>query len=353
VLCCVVAACHADPPTSANPPVSPGIGQPNDPGGRIALRPMALATFDGSGQVVHPDIIPAERPGEVARLVITPYPWGNARYENPSLFEGDGRDEWAVSNGVTNPVVKPDRGYQSDPDALWLADRHELWLYYRRVDEENEIVLSRSSDGVRWSEPRVVVSAPNHQAVSPTVVRRSDTAWLMWTVNSGKDGCTSATTTVELRKSSDGLTWGLPVTVSLSQPVVYAWHIDVQWIPSLREYWALFNAKVAGSCTTDALYVATSADGAAWRTYRSPVLRRGATPELEDVVYRATFAYDPRTDLVSLWHTGARYTSHGYEWRGVFERRRRADLFDAVSLVETGAYIAPSGAPPLTNATAP
>jgi hypothetical protein len=314
---------------------------------------MTLATFDGSGQVVHPEFVPAEREGELARLLITPYPWGNARDENPSLFEGDGRDQWTVPNGVTNPVVTPERGYLSDPDALWLADRRELWLYYRRVDAENEILLSRSSDGVRWSEPRVVASAPNHQAVSPTVVRRSDTEWRMWTVNSGKDGCTSATTTVELRTSRDGLTWGSPVTVSLSQPGVYVWHIDVQWIPSLGEYWALYNGKVAGSCTTGALYVATSADGMAWRTYRSPVLRRGATPELEDIVYRATFAYDPRTDLVSLWHTGARYTPRGYEWRAAFERRRRVDLFEAVSRGETSAYVTPSSAPPLTNATAP
>jgi len=353
LLCWVAAACHADPPTSANPPVSPGIGEPNDPGGRIALSLMTLATFDGSGQVVHPDIVPAEREGALARLVITPYPWGNAGYENPSLFEGEGRDIWAVPNGVTNPVIAPERGYLSDPDALWLADRREIWLYYRRVDVENEILLTRSSDGVRWSDPRIVASAPNHQAVSPTVVRRSDSEWFMWTVNSGKDGCTSATTTVELRTSNDGLTWRPPVTVSLSQPGVYAWHIDVQWIPSLREYWALFNAKVAGSCTTDALYVGTSADGATWRTYGSPVLRRGAIPELADVVYRATFAYDPRTDLVSLWHTGARYTSRGYEWRAAFERRRRAELFDAVSRVGIGASVAPSSAPPLTNATAP
>ena len=67
-----------------------------------------------------------------------------------------------------------------------------------------------------------------------------------------------------------------------------------------------------------------------WQTYRSPVLRRGAIPELADVVYRATFAYDPQRDLVSLWHSGARSTQRGYEWHAAFERRPRADLFAAV-----------------------
>jgi hypothetical protein len=74
----------------------------------------------------------------------------------------------------------------------------------------------------------------------------------------------------------------------------------VQWIPLRQEYRASFDAKVAGSCTTDALFIATSMDGVARRTYASPVRRRGALPELADVVYRATLSYDAERDLVSL-----------------------------------------------------
>jgi hypothetical protein len=225
-------------------------------------------------------------------------------------------------------------------------------LYYRRVKDENEILLTQSADGVRWGAPQVVVRAPNHQAVSPAVVRRSATDWRMWTVNAGATGCSSPSTTVELRLSADGVSWSAPTTVSLSQPGVYPWHLEVQWIPSLGEYWALFNGKVAGSCTTDALYIATSPDGVTWRTFRSPVLRRGAIPEFADVVYRATFLYDPTRDLVSLWHSGARSTNRGYEWHAAFERRRRTDLFDAVARFDAALIQRPS-APPLTNATAP
>jgi hypothetical protein len=321
---------------------------------RIPLRAIALATYDGSGQVVHPDVVLASSIGsaETARLAITPYPWGNASYENPSLYAGDGYDGWSVPDGVSNPVVRPDGGYLSDPDIVWLGDRRELWLYYRQVTTDNAILLAQSSDGVRWSTPRVVVRVPNHGAVSPTVVRRSATEWLMWTVNSGPVGCSSSITTIELRRSADGLTWSSPTTVSLSQSGVFPWHLEVQWIPSLGQYWALFNGKVAGSCTTDALYLATSTDGVSWRTFSSPVLRRGAIPELADIVYRATFAYDAGRDLISLWHSGARYTAGRYEWRAAFERRRREDLFDAIGRV-AAASVPPTTAPPLTNATAP
>lgn len=321
---------------------------------RLPLRAIGLATYDGSDQVVHPDIaMPAPEGFDAKpRLVITPYPWGNASYENPSLFEGNGRDAWTVPSGLTNPILKPSGGYLSDPDIVWVADDRALWLYYRRVDDANEILVSKSQDGVGWSAPRVVVRVPNHQAVSPTVVRRSATEWLMWTVNAGPAGCSSAKTTVELRRSPDGLVWTSPTTVTIAQPGVHPWHLEVQWIASRQEYWALYNGKVAGSCTTDALFIATSADGVSWKTYASPILRRGAIPELADIVYRATFSYDEQRDVVSLWHSGARYTGQGYEWRAAFERRRRTDLFDDAGRV-AAAMTLPSSAPPLTNATAP
>jgi len=90
-----------------------------------------------------------------------------------------------------------------------------------------------------------------------------------------------------------------------------------------------------------------------WTTYASPILRRGAIPELADVVYRATFSYDPQRDVVSLWHSGARYTGRGYEWRAAFERRLRTDLVEDAGRVAAAAMVLPSSAPPLTNATAP
>jgi len=345
-------ACSADAPTASPPPVDlHRVGEP------VPLSALTLSTFDNSGQVVHPDVVlpPTGALSDRPWLAITPYPWGSASFENPSLFVGDASDVWSVPEGVSNPVVRPNDGYLSDPDIVWADDSRELWLYYRQVRNENEMLLMKSSDGALWSAPRMVLRVPSHEAVSPTVVRRSASEWLMWTVNSGKVGCSSASTAVELRRSVDGISWSAPTAVTLSQRGVFPWHIDVQWVPSLRQYWALFNGKVAGSCTTDALYIATSNDGLTWQTYASPVLRRGAIPEFADIVYRATFAYDPEQDLVSLWHSGARHAPRGYEWYAAFERRRRADLFDHVGRVTAASTIDREMVtpPPLTNATAP
>ena len=71
---------------------------------RLPLRAIPLVTYDGSGQAVHPDVLAAPFGGldERTRLAITPYPWGNANMENPSLFGGNERDGWSVPNGVTD-----------------------------------------------------------------------------------------------------------------------------------------------------------------------------------------------------------------------------------------------------------
>jgi hypothetical protein len=298
------------------------------------IQPLGLATYDGSGQTVHPDYVAtgAEWAGSADQyLLITPYPNGNANFENPSILERVRSLDWAVPAGVVNPIAAPGDGYLSDPDALYVPDHNEIWLYFRQVTSENVIRLTTSRDGVRWSAPVVVARAPNHQIISPTVVRRSAADWLMWSVN-GNSGCTGATAAVELRRSSNGTDWSAPQTVDLAQPGLFPWHIDVEWIASRGEYWALYNAKTPGACTTGAVYLATSTDGVHWKTYPSPVLAHGAIPELQDVVYRSSFTYDESADAITFWYSGARLEGASYLWHSAVQRRLRPDVFATINV---------------------
>ena len=316
------------------------------------IQPLVLSTYEGSGQTVHPDFVAtgAEWTHSANYLFITPYPNGNANFENPSIYDSGDLLKWSAPWGVSNPIASPSDGYFSDPDAVFVAERNELWLYFRQVSSENVIRLTKSTDGVHWSAPTIVAHAPNHEIISPTVVRRSPTDWLMWSVN-GNVGCTGLNTTVELRRSSDGISWSSPTTVLLSQPGLYPWHIDVEWIASRGEFWALYNTKTPGSCTTSAVYLATSADGLQWKTYSSPVLARGAIPELQDVVYRSTFAYDDASDAVTIWYSGARYDAGNYIWRSAVQRRLRSDLFATITTPSARASIQapPRDVPPLRD----
>ena len=243
--------------------------------------------------------------------------------------------------------------YLSDPDIVYVPELEEMWLYYREVAGENRILLKRTSDGQKWSAPQTVARAANHLIVSPTVVRWSPSQWLMWSVNSGSIGCSASSTTVEVRRSADGVVWSQPKAVTLNLPDRWAWHIDVNWIAELGEYWALIAAKTPGSCTTGELFLAISADGERWQTYPTPVLRRGAIPELADIVYRSTLSYDAASDLVFLWYSGARYASSHYEWHIAYERRRRADLLAAVASDRIAISLPDARGPALTNRTAP
>lgn len=316
---------------------------------------LDVKTYDGSGQAVHPDHawLPAEWPDATQALLATPYPFGNASFENPSLYEGTNGDDWSVPPGLTNPIVRPSAGYLSDPDVIYDPVSHELLVYYREVTSENRILLTRSADGVHWTDPVLVASAPNHRIISPTVVRRGPGEWLMWSVNAGAAGCTSASTTVELRRSSDGVHWSSPEQVSLDQPEGFAWHLDVEWIPARNEYWAVYPLKSPGDCTTRALYLATSPDGITWQTYTSPLQSHGAIPEMMDVVYRSSIDYDPTSDMVSIWYSGATYDGSAYVWHLARERLPLQSMLNRVSLLTAHRDLPALRGPALTNETAP
>ena len=331
-----------------------------DPVQTGSVHTLLLVTYDGSGQLVHPDFarVPGSWGGGPLRLVGTPFPRGDTRFENPSLFAGASLIAWQVPAGVQNPLVLPAGGYLSDPDLLYDPDAGELRIYYRHVTAENEIWLIRSADGVRWSTPVLTVHAPNHVIVSPAVVRRGPGEWLMWSVNAGAFGCSGSSTSVELRRSTDGLAWSNPEVVALREPGLFPWHLDVEWIAPRKEYWAVYPVKVPGSCTTALLRFATSADGVHWRTYPSPVLVRGVIGELQDVVYRSTMDYDAATGNVTLWYSGARWDQSAYAWHLAWEQLSETALFARVTtpltIASLRAFLSPPPGPtPLTNETAP
>jgi hypothetical protein len=308
-----------------------------------AVRHLRLATFDGSGELVHPDVARVPRGWAPARrfLAITPYPGGDLTRELPSIYESGDPAEWEVPEGVRNPIVRPWKGYLSDPDLLFEPHRRELWMYFRHVSRRNSVFLTVSGDGTHWSKPTRVVSAPNHELVSPAVVRVSENNWHMWAVNAGPVGCKSGSTTVEHRTSTDGLHWSAPQTVDVSGPgALPPWHIDVIWVPEVEEFWALYNEKPPQTCATPALRLSTSSDGITWTQHPTPVLRAGVTAEFTDIVYRSTFEYDARTDMVTLWYSGARATGESWTWSAAVERRSRGDLFRMIDTPEAAQRIA-------------
>jgi hypothetical protein len=329
-------------------------GPHREPPPEPAIHLLALDTYEYSGQAVHPDpaLTPIAWNFAGTQLVATPYPGGDASKENPSLYAGTSLTDWKVPQGVTNPIAKPLSGYLSDPDQIYNPETNELWVYYRHVGTTNDVMLIKGSSPTTWTAPELILSAPNHMIVSPSVVRRGAGDWLMWSVNSGTSGCTSQSTIVEFRTSTDGLHWSAPVSTDLVETDYSAWHIDVEWIPSRSEFWATYNVKVAGSCTTPELHFATSPDGLHWTKYPGPVLQRGAFEPFADIVYRSSLLYDPAADAVTIFYSGARFVDGAYDWRIATERIDREKFFERL-LTLPAPKTALAAPPPLTNDDAP
>lgn len=297
---------------------------------------LDLPTYDDSRQVVHPDYVatPVDAFRHVHHLAITPYPFGDASRENPSYFVGERMDLFGLEDGAPNPLVRPTAGHLSDPDLLYVPESGELWLYYRQVTSENVIFLIRTTDGRRWSAPVEVIRAPNHQVVSQTIVRRAPGDWWMWAVNAGSEGCSAPAADLEVRRSMDGIHWSEPEPTPVGGINRWPWHVEVQWLPSRNEFWALYNVKGNGDCATPALFLATSPDGYTWTVLDRPVLTRGTIPSLTDIVYRSSFSYEPERDAIVFWFSGARYNGSKYVWSAAVERRRRADVFAPSAVAE-------------------
>ena len=287
-----------------------------------SLTPASFPTYDGSGQVAHPDIafFPDGWRGQRYWAGITPYPNSNRAYENPSMFTSDDGAAWSVPAGLRNPVMRTRRGHLSDPDVVHNPRTKELWLYYREAvfkrgrHAGDNFFLTRSADGVRWSAPSLLATHSRRYVVSPTVAIGPDGKWRMWAVDAGVVGCSARASRVVARRSPDGVRWSAAHSVRLGQPGYVAWHLDVQYIASRGEYWALIAAYAQGSgCGATDLFFATSRDGDSWTTYAAPVLGHGAVWEFSANVYRSSLIYYAERDAVSIWLTGARVTFAGEE----------------------------------------
>lgn len=195
---------------------------------------LNLETSDGSGQACHPDVTYIAEGFGANRwtywMACTPYPFGDAVYENPELFASQDGIHWIVPLGLTNPLVPPLKtpgDHNSDPDILF-KDK-ELWLFYRETQRskspnENKIYLIRSADAIHWSTPvEVLRDNTGRELLSPSVIY-DGTHFVMWTIEviAGK-------LVIVRRQSDSGTHWSEPTVASINgvEPPRSVWHIDV------------------------------------------------------------------------------------------------------------------------------
>ncbi|MGD7051413.1 hypothetical protein [Sutcliffiella horikoshii] len=228
-------------------------------------------TYDGSGEVVHPDVIYIENGfgSEKWRywMAMTPMPNRDERFENPSVIASHDGITWEVPTGLVNPIVPAPvdiDDHNSDTDMVFYDN--QLWLYYRETKRsatprEQRIKMTKSSDGVNWSTPTVAIldaSGRSDALLSPSVIHKNG-LFHMWVVD-GYNNLVKAT-------SANGTNFSnfeTCTTIGMPSGRGY-WHIDV----TANEYRLemLLNSTSATSGVDGRLQYAYSLDdGLTWHT---------------------------------------------------------------------------------------
>lgn len=279
-----------------------------------AEHPELIPTYEGSNQPTHPSVLyfPEGWHGCEYWMAMTPYPFNNGSYEDPSiLVSHDGR-AWQAPGGVTNPLVsRPAVGHNCDVELCYAAEQDELRLYYVEADDVKQswVKLLRSSDGVHWSGPHTVLHDGAHMygILSPSIQQMADGSWQMWYVDTGDVGYKNQCNRVRTRVSPDGLIWGEKESCGgLAQPGFQIWHLSVWREPGRNTLHAFYPAYPNGSdCDYCSLFYACQEPGEPWTVYDKPVLDPAPDGAWDDFcIYRASFLLDRAGDGLQLWYGG-------------------------------------------------
>jgi hypothetical protein len=288
-------------------------------GGLNAPSPLVTPTYEGSGQVVHPDVVrvPGGWMGYEYWMAMTPYPNGNDDYENPSVIVSQDGIGWIEPPGIVNPLAPEPPGHNDDPDML-LVDG-VMRIYYNETNSDGTTYMSllTSTNGVDWTGPDTVFTRSNY-VMSPTLLYE-DGLFYMWYVHS-PGGCSAAQQDFYLRTSVDGVTWGPEQPVAIPHPGRVPWHFDIVKVGA--KYIMLYIAYPDGSsCGNTSLYYAESDDRLNWTVETEPLLVASATGWDAAQIYRVSFLTEG--DLLRIWYSAR---STGGQWRVGYVEGEKGDF---------------------------
>jgi hypothetical protein len=152
-------------------------------------------------------------------MVLTPYPFGQDQYENPSLFASHDGFTWVIPRTISNPLVTASGGWEAgflnDPDMIYNPDTDQLWIYYRFANLDIlKMHLKRINPDLTVTKPVTIMeqSPWNHsdnRTRSFCIWRESSNRWHMW----GSGGEVKPPYNTYYFFSADGFCWGEPQRV--------------------------------------------------------------------------------------------------------------------------------------------
>lgn len=272
-----------------------------------AASPLAIDTYDGSDQALHPSVVDFGEGntwnGYRYWMAMTPYPNGDDTKENPSLLGSNDGTTWAVPAGITNPIdAQPGGGHNADTELVYDAANDKLWCFYIDIVGSTARVLVRGIDNTLTvgSEVQCFSTATGTSlAASPTVIW-DGSQFVMWYVDIANSPNTLRRRTCA---TADG-TWSAAssaLTFTNISAIRDLWHIFV--LKNGSDYLGLFDY-----CTSDnnglefnTLHLASSSDGLTWTVDPVAVLAPRQDSWDDRLIYRTCGVVDG-TDL-DVWYS--------------------------------------------------
>jgi hypothetical protein len=226
---------------------------------------LTVPSYDGSNQVTHPKVLYFANGWHGYRywMSMTPYPYTDDDYENPSIVVSNDGNNWSVPAGLRNPIsgVPADvkiGGHYSDSHLVMRDNVMELWYRYnpgtpksRRPNYCSNIYYKKTStDGVHWSAAKYLANFGGDGHLSMAINYENGMYKSWYTTFNGH---------LLFSESSDSVHWSSPVVASVSLPAGYApYHQDMIKVGS--QYCLLQCAEKASNYTF-AEFFASSSDG--------------------------------------------------------------------------------------------
>ena len=256
---------------------------------------LTTPTYDGSGQVVHPDIYynPSGWNGYKYWMVMTPYPAGDPTYENPSILVSNDNITWIVPPGLTNPIDTPTSGQDADPDIILGLDG-KLYVFFEwGSGGTSKVYVKSSSDGITWSAKTEILSSTTEENyLSPTVILDGSNYVIYYV-----DTLSSPNLLKRRTASTPTGTWSAATTCSIAgiPGGIELWHLNV--IKNGDEYYAFHDLN------DSKLYFAISQDGVNWTFSSTPILSPSTSGWDNSIIYRSAVVDEGSANTYGLWYS--------------------------------------------------
>lgn len=270
---------------------------------------LTIRTYDGSNQVVHPDILWDK---DHLIMAITPYPFYEDSLENPCLYlSKDGLNFSEFSKGINPLVSVPPIDHNCDPDIIFDKDSN-LLIYYLETQRpySNKVICLKQNRSTNKFERKIVLNynllENEHLILSPSIAQLKNDYNLFFvdmnlTKNRIKSIKSSSLAYFDKKKTK---------TIHLKFPSYYSpWHLDV--IKSGEIYYLLTNGYY-GKQEDDnySLFLAESKDLIHWYNNREIITKKDIPDSDMNFVYRSSGLTS--NDTLALWYS---YVTKSRTWK--------------------------------------